>query len=117
MRTLRARAVFCGEVSDGAVGVIVAEGESGEGARVELQRATCFDDQDRVLGQDTYCLSLHTGANVYGGVARWLLGPGRLKLELSQEAADTLELDTKLTIEFDPERGADLNEWLPKVLE
>ncbi len=117
MTTLRAKAVFCGEVAEGAVGVILAEEESGEGARVELQRATSFDEQDRALGQDTYCLSLHTGASVYGGVTRWLLAPRRLKLELSEKAADVLELDTELTIEFDAEQRADLEEWLPKVLE
>jgi hypothetical protein len=117
MATLHARAVFCGEVAEGVIGVIVAEEESGEGARVELQRATSFDDQDRALGQDTYCLSLHTGASVYGGVTRWLLAPGQLKLELSKEASDALELDTELTIEFDAQQVADLEEWLPKVLE
>ena len=50
----------------------------------------------------THCLSLHTGASVYGGVTRWLLAPGRLELE---------------TIEFDAQHVADLEEWLPKVLE
>lgn len=115
-KTLHAKAVFCGEVAEGVIGVIVAEEESGEGARVELQRATSFDDQDRALGQDTYCLSLHTGACVYGGVTRWLLVPGRLKLELSKEASDALELDTELTIEFGAQQPADLEEWLPKVL-
>ena len=88
-----------------------------EGARFELQRATSFDKQDRALGQDTYCLSVHTGASVYGGVTCWLLAPGRLKLELSEEATDVLEPDTELTMEFDGEQGADLEEWLAKVLE
>ena len=48
---------------------------------------------------------------------RWLLAPGRLELELSKEASDALELDTELTIEFDAQHVADLEEWLPKVLE
>ncbi|MEM6291851.1 MAG: Imm10 family immunity protein [Myxococcota bacterium] len=117
MTVFRAKAVFCGEVSEGVVGVIVAEEESGDGARVELQRATRFDDQDRALGQDTYCLSLHTGASVYGGVVRWTPTPGSLELVLSQEAANAPELDTELTIEFDAERSTDLEKWLPKVLE
>ncbi|MCR9161951.1 MAG: Imm10 family immunity protein [Nannocystaceae bacterium] len=116
MATLHAKAVFCGELSEGVVGIIAAEEESGDGARVELMRATGFEEQDRALGQDTYCLSLHTGASVYGGVARWLLAPGQLKLELSEEAADALDLDDQLTIEFDAERGTDLSVWLPKVL-
>lgn len=117
MATLHAKAVFCGEVAEGIIGVLAAEEESGDGARVEIQRATSFDDQDRALGQDTYCLSLHTGASVYGGIEGWLLAPGRLKLELSREASEALEVGTDLTIEFDAKATADLAEWLSKVLE
>lgn len=117
MTMFRARSVFCGEVAPGVIGVLMAEGESGEGARVELQRATTFDEQDRALGQDTHCLGLHTGANVYGGVTAWALTPGRLTLELSKEATEALDVGAELTMDFDAQLVVDLEEWLPKVLE
>lgn len=117
MTTFRARSVFCGEVAPGVIGVLMAEGEAGEGARVELQRAATFDDQDRALGQDTHCLGLHTGASVYGGVTGWSLTPGRLTLELSKEATEALDVGAELTMEFDAQLVDDLEEWLPKVLD
>jgi hypothetical protein len=117
MATLKSKAVFCGEVAPGVIGVLMAEGESGEGARVELQRATTFDDQDRALGQDTHCLGLHTGASVYGGVTGWVLAPDRLELDLSEEASEALDMDARLTIEFVLSPPANLKEWLLKVLE
>lgn len=61
-------------------------------------------------------MSLDTGACVYGGVTRWWLAPGRLRLTLSKEASDALGLDTELSIEFDAQHAAELEEWLPKVL-
>lgn len=113
---MNAAVVFCGEVAEGVIGVIATEGKLGEGARVELLRATSFDDQDRALGQGTYCLSLHTGATVYGGVVRWSLASGRLELELTKEASDALRVDTEVTISFKAQHMADLRQWLPKVL-
>lgn len=117
MATFHATSVFCGEVAPGVIGVLMAEGESGDGARVELQRATTFDDQDRALGHDTYCLGLHTGASIYGGVTAWSLTPGRLTLALSKEATEALDVDAELTIDFDAQLVAGVEEWLPKVLE
>lgn len=117
MATFRATSVFCGEVAPGVIGVLMADGESGDGARVELQRAITFDDQDRALGHDTTCLGLHTGASIYGGVTGWSLTPGRLTLELSKEATEALDVDAELTIDFDAQLVADVEEWLPKVLE
>ena len=117
MATLHASVVFCGEIAEGVIGVLVAEDESGQGARVELQRATTFTEQDRGLGQDTYSLSLDKGPCVYGGVTGWVLTPGRLTLQLSEDASEALDLDTSLTIEFDPRPVVDFEEWLRKVLE
>jgi hypothetical protein len=117
MTTFRARSVFCGEVAPGVIGVLMAEGESGEGARVELERSITFDDQDRALGQDTHCLGLHTGASVYGGVTGWALTPGRLTLELSKEAIEALDVGAELTMDFDAQLVDDLEEWLAKVLD
>ena len=117
MTTLRASAVFCGELADDVLGIVVAEEESGEGARLEIQRAKVFDEEDRALRHDTYCLSLHTGATVYGGVSRWRLTPGVLSLELSAEAAETLGVEPGLTIEFDVQATDGLRQWLPRVFE
>lgn len=97
MSTLHVRAVFCGELREGVIGIVASEEESGE-------------------GHDTYCLSLHHGVSVYGGVTRWLLVPGRLDVELSKEASEALGVDAQLTIEFDAPLTDVLEEWLPRIL-
>lgn len=116
MTTLQARVLFCGDLGEGVIGVLAAEEETGEGARVELQRATSFDEQDRAAGMDTYCVSLHAGASFYGGVGSWELGVGHLVLGLSKEAMEVLGLEGALVIEFDPKKTKDLEVWLPRVL-
>lgn len=49
-----------------------------------LQRAECFDEQDRQLGMDTYYLELGgQGVAGYGGIEQLQLAPGRLTLHFS----------------------------------
>lgn len=49
-----------------------------------LQRAECVDEQDRLLGMDTYYVELG-GQDVagYGGIERLQLAPGHLTLHFS----------------------------------
>src|SRR6476646_4500799 len=67
--------------------VVLYEQADGTGERIEFQRALSFDDQDRELGQDTYCICLTSGATTYGGVRACILSGPSLKLRLSPEAA------------------------------
>lgn len=78
--------------------VVLAENLDGSGRRIELQRALSRSDQDRALGQDTYCLVTTSGATHYGGIDHWALEEGELRLSLSTEAATALGLDTELSI-------------------
>lgn len=53
-----------------------------------LQRADCFDEQDRQLGMDTYYVELGgQGVAGYGGIERLQLAPGRLTLHFSRDQA------------------------------
>jgi hypothetical protein len=71
------------------------------GMRIEFQRAIEeFDEQDRALGMDTYCLCTHTGATHYGGVTGWSVKDGVLRVELDADAALELEVDRALAIEL-----------------
>jgi hypothetical protein len=63
--------------------------ESGDA--IHLQLAHGFDDQDRELGMDTYCL-VRGGLTHYGGPFDLTVGPGRVALTLDDEAARVLEL-------------------------
>jgi len=70
--------------------VVLAEQADGSGARLELQRALSFNEQDRKLGMDTYCLCVTSGATHYGGVTSWSVRERRLELALTDDAAATL---------------------------
>src|SRR5688572_30595411 len=89
------------EFSDaGTFVVVLAEGTS-EGARLEIQQSFEFDDQDRALGQDTYCLANEAGATHYGGVKRWSLDGRALHIELERGAAEALSFDRQIFIELE----------------
>jgi Immunity protein 10 len=70
-----------------------AENEDGSGARLDLQRGFEFDDQDRRLGLDTYCLVTEDGAVHYGGVRDWSLHGNSLEITLTRKAAQVLGVD------------------------
>lgn len=83
-----ARRMFVGELPELATFVVVlAEDEDGGGDRLELQRAFAFDEQDRRLGHDTYCVCTEDGATSYGGVSGWSLASGRLAIRFDDTAA------------------------------
>jgi hypothetical protein len=81
-----------------SVVVVLAEHADGSGARLELQRALSFDEQDRKLGMDTYCLCVTSGATHYGGVTSWSLRQGRLELALTDDAAATLGTSPSIVV-------------------
>jgi hypothetical protein len=116
MRSFTARAVTAQELHDVNVFVVVlAERLDGSGTRLELQKALSFDEQDRTLGLDTYCLCTETGATCYGGIAAWTLRPNTMEIGLDAHAAETLGTPG-FAIAFPPEQHAALRDGLARVL-
>lgn len=72
---------------------VLVENPDGSGRRLELQRSLVITDQDRRLGMDTYALCNETGATYDRGVDDWSLDDDGLHVQLSGEAADTLDVD------------------------
>lgn len=81
--------------------VVLAEQYDGGGVRLEIQRALEFDDQDKQLGQDTYCMCTEQGAVCYGGIASWSLAGNELKIVLDARAATALGVKGGFLIELD----------------
>jgi Immunity protein 10 len=75
----------------------LAEHRDGTGLSLVFQRALTFDEQDRAMGTDTFCVSDEWGATVYGGVSYTMDG-ATLKLELSPEATAALRLPPRLEL-------------------
>jgi hypothetical protein len=67
----------------------LAEQESGEGEHLLLQRALRFTNQDRRLGQATYCVVTPSGT-AYGGIVSCVLEKGMLDLRLNPSTANKL---------------------------
>jgi hypothetical protein len=59
------------------------------------------DEQDSMLGMDTYSISTQDGARVYGGVESATLRGTTLELQLSTEAAAVLGLSESLVLHFE----------------
>ena len=99
--------------------VMLAEHTDGSGIRLEIQRALLFDEQDRRLEQDTYCLCNEWGAVCYGGVVSWHLTKNELTLVLEARAAEALGVKEGFLIEFevDVETRDRLKNGLHKVLD
>lgn len=67
--------------------LFLAEDEQGAGRLLEVQKAFAWDEQDRRLGQDTYCLVDENQATHYGGVASWRLDANVLEINLTPDAS------------------------------
>jgi hypothetical protein len=77
------------------------------------------DPQEIDLGMDTYCLVVDPGqATHYGGVRECELDGQRLRLTLTQEAAETLgmPLDTSFALDITPQQVDLLGRGLARVL-
>ena len=66
--------------------LILAEHHDGSGQRLEVQRALDIDQRD-------YCLVTHVGTEHYGGIVRWEVRGGRLRVTLDADAAAALGAD------------------------
>jgi len=117
MRRFRANVAAATELADmNVLAVIVAENEDGSGACLEVQRALSFDEQDRVLGQDTYCIRTETGATHYGGVTSWAVTANVLEVRLDAEAAAELGVQEGFLIAIKPDHVQMLQEGLTRVV-
>ena len=65
------------------------------GDTFEIQRSLGFDDQDRHLGMDTYCLVSNGGPCIYGGVGSWELTATQLTVRFTTDAVITLGVDPR----------------------
>jgi hypothetical protein len=84
--------------------VVLAEDPDGDdGPRLEIQRGLpgTDTDQDRRLGQDTYCLSTQTGATVYGGVRSYAFEGSLLTMRLDRRAWNTLGVPEEFSIRLE----------------
>ena len=99
----RASAVATKEMPDLKSFVIaLAEDAEGSGRALTLARGlTPPTEQEVALGFDTYSLSTESGFTVYGGVTSWSLDRNSLKIVLSPDASETLDVDGGYVIRFD----------------
>jgi hypothetical protein len=117
MRRFRAKVVAAAELPDlNTFAVVLAEDGDGSGLRLEIQKALSFDEQDRRLGLDTYCLCTEAGATYYGGVTSWTLTEGSLELRLDEKAAEVLGVEGGFVVNFAPERLPAIKEGVERIL-
>lgn len=86
------------------------------GATLEVQRSLEFEDQDRSLGMDTYCIVSSSGASHYGALTSWQITGATLLLDLTVSAADELGLPARLSIPLDDQGVALVREHLQRIL-
>jgi len=112
----QAQAVYSGMRDDVLLVVLAAE-KNGDGAHVTFQRAISFDEQDRALKMDTYCITTHDGATHYDGVVAWTVESGFVTVQLSPEASRTLGADGGFEIRIPRESTDSVREWLAKIID
>jgi hypothetical protein len=116
MRRFRANAVAAMEIPEHATfTVVLAEGPDGDGERLEFQKAFSFDEQDRRLGMDTYCVCTGKGT-AYGGVTSWTLTRDSLEVRLDAGTAEMLGVEGGFTVELPPACLQTLRGGLERVL-
>jgi hypothetical protein len=119
MNELAAHHTFVGEDAENELFMVVfAEEEGEQGERLGIQRAFAFDDQDRSLGQDTYCLVSREGVS-YGGVTSWSLTGKVLTLALDETCSEALAADGgyEILIEADGDKLEAIRAGLKRALE
>lgn len=95
---LRMGSMDVGYVEDAELGYRALVFRDSSGDTFEIQRAFAFDQQDRELAMETYCLVVQASATCYGGISEWLISDDTLQLVLQLEAAEDLGLPRLLRI-------------------
>jgi Immunity protein 10 len=89
--------------------------DQASGDTFEVQCAIEWDDQDRELGQDTYCL-VRGGAAHYGGLLGYQFLDGNLVLKLQPSASVALDLPEEFGLSLDPDQEELVRSRLPGLL-
>jgi len=97
-------------------GVALSEREDSSGWNLVLERSAAFTDKERAAGEDTYCLTTESGMSAYGGVITWAVEGSSLLLTLDERVSETLEIKSKLVIEFPAKDAAELKAKLAVIL-
>ena len=79
-------------------GAALAENAASSGWNLIFQRARRFDEQDRSLGIDTYCLSNEAGLTSYGGISDWSIAGTELVLALDEKVSGELGLANEMRV-------------------
>ena len=96
--------------------LVIAEQPDGSGTRFEVQRSGTFDEQDRTLGMDTYCLVMDSGASHYGGVIGWHVDEANvLRVTLDDRAATALATSS-IEIALRPQDSDVVSQAIPALL-
>lgn len=115
-RHFRARAVAASVPADlDEFVVALKEHANGSGHSVAFSRALEFDEEDRRLGLDTYCVSDSTGASAYGGVQSWELKRGALHMILTEACSREMGVAGYI-VEYPEDREPLLREGLTRVI-
>lgn len=83
-----------------------------------MDRLSDYDEQDRALGMDTYCLCREHQITTYGGVVEWHLTDRHLEIRLNEEAQAELGVDDGflITHDLDPDRLETIRAAVQRVL-
>jgi hypothetical protein len=81
---------------------------------LEVQAAYTYDDRDRELGTDTYCVVVDGGDPVYGGITRWEASAEEVRIDLDPRAAELLRVpgQLRMPVAFDADELARLRDAL-----
>ena len=96
--------------------LVIAELPDASGTRFEVQRSGTFDEQDRTLGMDQYCLMMDSGASHYGGVIGWHVDEANvLRVTLDDRAATALATSS-IEIALRPQDSDVVSQAIPALL-
>ena len=97
--------------------VCAAENTDGSGQRLELQRALAFDDEDRRLGIDTYCISTDAGATCFGGITNWAVTRDIWIIDFDARASAVLNASGyRVRVELSDEKAREILKGFQRVL-
>jgi len=68
-----------------------------------FSRSDTVDEQDALLGMDTYCISTEGGATFYGGIEAAAVRGTAIDFRLTSAASDALGLPVELLLRFHDE--------------
>jgi hypothetical protein len=90
---------LCDVALEDGIRIVALAADENYAWQLMFQRADEFDEQDRDLGMDTYCIvSGWQEGTIYGGVESWSADADQIGLRLTPKAALELGLATSVSI-------------------